>query len=97
LNRERVEGRSAGGNQLADSSYHDASAAPNNALSETSQHMKKIAIAFVRDEQGQDLIEHALLAALISVGSDVAIGSLAEAVTTLFIGPVKVAVEKAGT
>jgi pilus assembly protein Flp/PilA len=32
-----------------------------------SQAMKKIMISLVRDEQGQDLIEYALLAGLIAV------------------------------
>jgi pilus assembly protein Flp/PilA len=46
--------------------------------------MKKILISFVRNEEGQDLIEYALLAALISLGCYVALGSLGTAISNKY-------------
>jgi pilus assembly protein Flp/PilA len=43
------------------------SSQPINALNGDRQIMKNIMISLVRDEQGQDLIEYALLAGLIAV------------------------------
>ncbi len=40
---------------------------------------------FVREEQGQDLIEYALLAGLISLASIVAIGALGTAIQGKFL------------
>jgi pilus assembly protein Flp/PilA len=40
--------------------------------------------AFVRDEEGQDLIEYALLVALISLVAVVAIGTAGSAVNGIF-------------
>ena len=40
--------------------------------------------AFVRNEEGQDLIEYALLVALISLVAVVAIGTAGSAVNTIF-------------
>jgi pilus assembly protein Flp/PilA len=40
--------------------------------------------AFVRDEEGQDLIEYALLVALISLVAVVAIGTAGSAVNSIF-------------
>jgi pilus assembly protein Flp/PilA len=42
--------------------------------------MKNLFNRFVRDEQGQDLIEYALLAGLISIASITAITSLGTAI-----------------
>ena len=40
--------------------------------------------ALVRDESGQDLIEYALVAALIALGAIVAMGSLANQISNAF-------------
>jgi pilus assembly protein Flp/PilA len=40
----------------------------------------------LRDESGQDLIEYALIAALLALGSVVAIKGLAGGITTAFTG-----------
>ena len=39
---------------------------------------------FVREEKGQDLIEYSLLAALISVGSIAAMGTIKDAINGVF-------------
>jgi pilus assembly protein Flp/PilA len=41
--------------------------------------------AFVRQEEGQDLIEYALLVALISLVAVVAIGTAGSAVNSIFV------------
>ena len=46
--------------------------------------MKNLFDRFVREEQGQDLIEYALLAGLISIASVVAIGELGTAIQDHF-------------
>ena len=46
--------------------------------------MKNLFNRFVRDEQGQDLIEYALLAGLISLASVVAITALGTAISGKF-------------
>ena len=46
--------------------------------------MKNLFNRFVREEQGQDLIEYALLAALISLASIVAITALGTAIQSHF-------------
>lgn len=46
--------------------------------------MKNLFNRFVREEQGQDLIEYALLAGLISLASVVAITELGTAIQTKF-------------
>ena len=47
--------------------------------------MKNLFNRFVREEQGQDLIEYALLAGLISLASVVAITALGTAIQNKFI------------
>jgi pilus assembly protein Flp/PilA len=51
-----------------------------------SSYMKTINLmrAFVRNEEGQDLIEYALLVALISLVAVVAIGTAGSAVNSIF-------------
>ena len=44
--------------------------------------MKNFIVSFVRDEQGQDLVEYALLAGLISIVCVVAIQSAGSKVST---------------
>ena len=46
--------------------------------------MKNFAIGLVEDESGQDLIEYALLAAIIALGSVAAMGVLATNISTAF-------------
>jgi pilus assembly protein Flp/PilA len=46
--------------------------------------MKNMLISFIRDEQGQDLIEYALLAGLISLGSWVAMTALGTAISAKY-------------
>ena len=46
--------------------------------------MKNLMIRFVREEEGQDLIEYSLLAALIAVGSIVAMGLLSDDINEIF-------------
>jgi Flp pilus assembly pilin Flp len=50
-------------------------------LSEMRKHMKNIVITFIRDEQGQDLIEYALLAALVTLASYMAVDALGDTVS----------------
>jgi len=58
--------------------------------------MKNLFNRFVREEQGQDLIEYALLAGLISLASVIAITALGTAIQTKFTG-VGTAVTNAGS
>jgi len=58
--------------------------------------MKNLFNRFVREEQGQDLIEYALLAGLISLASVIAITALGTAIQLKFNG-VGAAVTAAGT
>jgi pilus assembly protein Flp/PilA len=46
--------------------------------------MKNLMIRFVREEEGQDLIEYSLLAALIAVGSIIAMGLLSDDINEIF-------------
>ena len=46
--------------------------------------MKNLFVRFVRDEEGQDLIEYSLLAALIAVASIVAMNALAVDINAIF-------------
>ena len=46
--------------------------------------MKKLIVRFVREEEGQDLIEYSLLAAIIAVGSIVAMGLVSDEIDTTF-------------
>ena len=49
--------------------------------------MKRLQIAvkcLLRDDSGQDLVEYALVVALISLGSITAMGSLASSISTMF-------------
>jgi pilus assembly protein Flp/PilA len=46
--------------------------------------MKNLMIRFVREEEGQDLIEYSLLAALISIGSIVLMGALSTQINAVF-------------
>jgi pilus assembly protein Flp/PilA len=48
------------------------------------KHFKQILVNLVQDESGQDLIEYALVAALIALGSVTAMGSLSTAISTAF-------------
>ena len=47
--------------------------------------MKNLFNRFVREEQGQDLIEYALLAGLISIAAVTAMGILGTALNTKFV------------
>ena len=46
--------------------------------------MKNLFVRFVREENGQDLIEYSLLAALISVGSIAVMNPLSTAINSVF-------------
>jgi pilus assembly protein Flp/PilA len=46
--------------------------------------MKSLAVRFAHEDAGQDLIEYALLAGLISIASILAITSLGTAISTHF-------------
>ena len=46
--------------------------------------MKSLFNRFVREDAGQDLIEYSLLAALIAVGSIVAMGLLSDDINEIF-------------
>jgi pilus assembly protein Flp/PilA len=48
------------------------------------ERLKTIVARFVRDDEGQDLIEYALLAALISVALVLILPGVATAITTTF-------------
>jgi len=59
-------------------------------------HMKTLAAQFVRDEQGQDLIEYALLAGFISLAVVTVVTQLGPSLNTLY-GNVKLNVDAAGS
>jgi pilus assembly protein Flp/PilA len=44
--------------------------------------MKQVFVAFVQDESGQDLIEYALVVAMIALGATASISSLASSFST---------------
>ncbi len=46
--------------------------------------MKNLFVRFVREEEGQDLIEYSLLAAIIAVGSIVAMGLVSDELDLTF-------------
>ena len=46
--------------------------------------MKNLFVRFVREEAGQDLIEYSLLAAIIAVGSIVAMGTVGDEIDNVF-------------
>jgi pilus assembly protein Flp/PilA len=46
------------------------------------KNIKQILVNLVRDESGQDLIEYALVAALIALGSVAAMGTLSNSIST---------------
>ena len=46
--------------------------------------MKNLIQRFIREEEGQDLIEYALLAAIIAIGAIVAMGALSQQINTTF-------------
>ena len=46
--------------------------------------MKNLFVRFVREEEGQDLIEYSLLAAIIAIGSIVAMKTLSGEITEVF-------------
>jgi pilus assembly protein Flp/PilA len=46
--------------------------------------LKVILSSLLRDESGQDLIEYALVAAIIALGATAAMGTLATAITGAF-------------
>jgi pilus assembly protein Flp/PilA len=46
------------------------------------KHFKQILVNLVQDESGQDLIEYALVAALIALGSVAAMGALSTSIST---------------
>jgi len=47
-------------------------------------HFKQALSTFLADESGQDLIEYALVAALIGLGATAAMGALAGTISTAF-------------
>ena len=46
--------------------------------------MKNLVVRFVREEEGQDLIEYSLLAAIIAVGSILVMGQVSTAINNVF-------------
>jgi len=48
------------------------------------KNIKNILVNLVQDESGQDLIEYALVAALIALGSVAAMGSLSTVISSTF-------------
>jgi pilus assembly protein Flp/PilA len=58
------------------------------------KNMKQILKNLMTEESGQDLIEYALVAALVGLGSVAAMGSLANSISTTF-GGVGTALESA--
>jgi pilus assembly protein Flp/PilA len=47
-------------------------------------HLKQALSGVLRDESGQDLIEYALVAALIALGATAAMNTLATSISTAF-------------
>lgn len=50
------------------------------------KNMKQILNNLISEESGQDLIEYALVAALVGLGSVAAMSSLANSISTTFTG-----------
>jgi pilus assembly protein Flp/PilA len=48
------------------------------------KNMQRFILDLVKDESGQDLIEYALVAALIALGATAAMSSLATSISTAF-------------
>jgi len=48
------------------------------------KNLKRILSSFISDESGQDLIEYALVAALIALGATAAMNTLAGSISTAF-------------
>ncbi len=48
------------------------------------KNLKRVLFHLVRDESGQDLIEYALVAALIALGATAAMTTLAGSISTAF-------------
>jgi pilus assembly protein Flp/PilA len=48
------------------------------------EEMKRVFVAFTRDESGQDLIEYALVAGLIGLGAVVAMSGLSSSIGNAF-------------
>ena len=46
--------------------------------------MKQLLVRFIREEEGQDLIEYALLAAIIALGATLGMLALSGAINTKF-------------
>lgn len=46
--------------------------------------MKTLFVRFVREDEGQDLIEYSLLAAIIAVGSIAVMGNVKDAIVSMF-------------
>ena len=46
--------------------------------------MKNLLVRFVREEEGQDIIEYSLLAAFISISAWVILGSIGSNVNTIY-------------
>jgi len=51
---------------------------------ETMKNMKQLLANLVAEDSGQDLIEYALVAALVGLGAVAAMGTLKNAVATIF-------------
>ena len=50
------------------------------------KNLKRILFSFITDESGQDLIEYALVAALIALGATAAMTTLAGTISTALTG-----------
>ena len=59
--------------------------------------MKNLIVRFVREEEGQDIIEYALLAAFISVLAWVTLGNIGQDVSTMYSGVRAATSDAAGT
>jgi pilus assembly protein Flp/PilA len=55
-----------------------------NFKGELMKNLKRVLTHLVRDESGQDLIEYALVAALIALGATAAMTTLAGSISTAF-------------
>ena len=65
-------------------SIHSGTSTSINRSFEESDKMKNLFVRFVREEEGQDLIEYSLLAALIAVASIVAMKALSTEINSIF-------------
>jgi Flp pilus assembly pilin Flp len=55
-------------------------------ISPEKSHMKNLFVRFVREEEGQDIIEYALLGAFISIVATLAITAIGVDVNTIYEG-----------